>query len=126
VHGEAGIDEIATFGQTVVASARDGVVRVGRIDAGALGLPETDPAAIAPGADAVENAEIVKAVFAGERGARRDIVVANAAASLFVAGIAPSLREGVPMAAAAIDSGAADAKLGELVAFAHREAPEAA
>lgn len=126
VHGEAGIDEIATFGTTRFASVRDGAVRTGTLDATSLGLPESDPTAIAPGADAAENAALLGAVLDGERGARRDIVLANAAASLFVAGIAPSLREGVPMAAAAIDSGAARQKLRDLVEFTKREAPNPA
>lgn len=123
VHGEAGIDEIATFGTTRFASARDGAVRTGTLDAATLGLAESDPAAIAPGEDAAGNAALLEAVLEGERGARRDIVLANAAASLFVAGIAPSIREGVPMAAAAIDAGAARQKLRDLVAFTEREAP---
>ena len=124
VHGNAGIDEIATFGETIVAAAENGQVRVGRIDAGILGLPEADPAAIAPGNDPDENATLLRAVIEGERGPRRDIVLANAAAALFVAGIAPSLRDGVAQASAAIDTGAAAQKLADLVAFTQANAPE--
>lgn len=123
VHGMAGLDEIATFGETVVAAVRDGGVTVGRITADALGLPEGSPEAIAPGADPAENADLLRAVLDGAPGARRDIVLANAAAALFVAGVAPSLAEGVPLAARAIDTGAARQKLDDLVAFTRQEAP---
>ncbi|MFY7950999.1 MAG: anthranilate phosphoribosyltransferase, partial [Armatimonadaceae bacterium] len=125
VHGLAGIDEIATFGQTVVASAQNGDVRVGRIDPAVLGLKEANPATIAPGADPTENAAILRAVLDGEHGPRRDIVLANAAAALFVAGIAPSLRDGVQMAAAAVDTGAATQKLADLIQFTQSQTPEA-
>ena len=124
VHGIAGIDEIATFGQTVVASAQGGDVRVGRIDPTVLGLAEANPAAIAPGNSPDENAAMLRAVLDGEYGPRRDIVLANAAAALFVAGIASSLRDGVAQATAAVDTGAASQKLADLIAFTQAEAPE--
>ena len=69
------------------------------------------------GGDAAANAERIRAVLAGEKGAARDIVVLNGGAALVVAGVAPSIREGVARAAAAIDSGQAREKLAELAAF---------
>ena len=69
------------------------------------------------GGDASANAAIARAVLDGERGPRRDAVLVNAAAALCVAQKAASPREGLELAAAAIDSGAARAKLAAWVAF---------
>ena len=118
VHGNAGLDEIATFGTTLIAEARDGLVQTFTITPADLGLDEADPIQIAPGADAHENAALLRAVLDGsDRGPRRAIVLANAAAALLVAGLAPTLREGVGVAAGIIDSGAAHDKLEALRAF---------
>jgi anthranilate phosphoribosyltransferase len=120
VHGEAGLDEIATFGPTIVSEGRGGVVSTYTICPETLGLPEASPADVAPGADAAENAALLTAVLGGrERGARRDIVVANAAAALYVAGIAESLLDGVGKAATQIDTGAAYATLDRLRTLTH-------
>jgi anthranilate phosphoribosyltransferase len=108
VHGEAGLDEIATFGPTVVSEGRGGRVETYAITPTTLGLSEASPAAVAPGANAAENAALLHAVLDGtDRGARRDIVLANAAAALFVGGGAPSLFDGVARAASLIDDGSA-------------------
>ena len=73
------------------------------------------------GADRQANAEIIRRILRGEdRGPRRDAVLLNAAAALFVAGAARSLSEGWDCAAEQIDSGAASAKLGELQAASAR------
>jgi anthranilate phosphoribosyltransferase len=58
------------------------------------------------GGDAQENATILRAIFTGARGARRDVVLLNAAAVLVVAGIAKNLPDGIARAAETIDSGA--------------------
>ena len=63
------------------------------------------------------NAEKVRGVLAGEKGAARDIVVLNSGAALVVAGVAPDLRDGMAQASAAIDSGRAREKLAALAAF---------
>jgi len=75
-----------------------------------------DPAALAVG-DATTNAEITRKILAGEKGPRRDVVVLNSAAALVAADKAASLAAGVPLAEAALDSGAAAAKLEALVRF---------
>jgi len=114
VHGE-GLDEIAVTGATKVADVRDGRVELFTVTPEELGLPRWPENAIA-GGDADRNAAIARDVLAGQRGAPRDAVLANAAAALVVAGAAPDLRTGVALAAEAIDRGAAREKLDLLVA----------
>ena len=70
-----------------------------------------------------ENAAAIRAVFAGEPGARRDAILLNAAGAIAAAGHAADLREGLEVAREAIDSGAAAARLDELVEFSQTEAP---
>ena len=106
VHGSDGLDEITTTGPTHAALLEAGRVSELEIDPVALGLPLARVADLA-GGDATENAAIVRAVLAGERGARRDIVELNAAAALWVGGAAQGLAEGLSQARESIDSGAA-------------------
>ena len=72
------------------------------------------------GGDREENARIIRDVLAGEQGARRDIVLMNAAAALVVGAKARDLKEGVGLAAQSIDSGAAARKLSTLVEFSQK------
>jgi anthranilate phosphoribosyltransferase len=69
------------------------------------------------GGDAAENAEIIRAVLGGEKSARRDVVLLNAAAALVAAGRAEHIGQAIPIAAKSIDAGAAAAKLEALVHF---------
>jgi anthranilate phosphoribosyltransferase len=118
VHGRAGLDEIATFGETTVAEYRNGCHRTYTLTAAALGLSEASPADVVPGADAAESAALLRGVLSGkDRGPRRDIVLANAAAALVAAGLCDTLPEGVARAGEVIDAGAALSKLDALVAF---------
>ncbi len=110
VRGEDGLDEITVCGATQVAEVRDGGMREYAVTPEELGLGRAGPEDIA-GGDARENAEIVRAVLGGEQGARRDIVLLNAGAGLYAAGVAQGLPEGVRMARKGLDSGAARAKL---------------
>ena len=68
--------------------------------------------------------QALRSVLAGEKSPYRDIVLANAAAALVVAGRAPTLRDGVALAADAIDSGKAEKALERLVTVSNREAGE--
>ena len=69
----------------------------------------------------MENANITKAILTGEeKGAKRDIVLLNAGATLYVGGVAESIAEGVKLAAETIDTGAAYKKLEELVTVSNR------
>jgi len=115
VHGMAGLDEIATFGETLVAEYRNGAVSTYTLTPQSLGLTEATPADVAPGVDVAENAIFLKAVLSGEdRGARRDIVLANSAAAIYVAGMAETLRDGVALALSVLESGAALERLDAL------------
>ena len=64
-----------------------------------------------------ENAKILKQILNGEAGPRRNVVLINAATALVAAGKAGNIKEGITLAADAIDTGAALAKLNALIAF---------
>ncbi|MGN6549531.1 MAG: anthranilate phosphoribosyltransferase, partial [Pararhizobium sp.] len=114
VHG-AGLDEMTTTGITNVAILEDGIIRTVEIDACDLGFDRV-PLDALRGGDGHHNAAALRAVLTGVRNPYRDIALLNAGAALVVAGKAESLREGVDMAAAAVDNGAALAALEKLVA----------
>ena len=117
VHGLDGLDEISTVGETLISELKNGCVSTYTLTPEALGLSTAAPSEVAAGSDARENAALLLAVLDGERGPRRDIVLANAAAALLVAGVADTLPDGVARAADLIDSGAARAKVEALRAF---------
>jgi anthranilate phosphoribosyltransferase len=119
VHGRDGLDEITVSGATKVAEVRDGHVRTYEVAPEEFGLKSAPLEAIA-GGDAVQNAGIIRAVLAGERSSRRDVVVLNAAAALVAAGHADHITEAVPLAAYAIDCGHASQRLQLLVEFTNR------
>lgn len=120
VHGADGLDELSTTGETHVAELRDGTIRTFTVKPEDAGLARANPALL-KGGTPEENAAAIRAVLAGDTagpyGAFRDIVLLNAAAALIVAGRAEGLREGVAIAARAIDGGAATAALDKLVAI---------
>lgn len=109
-----GLDEISISAPTRVSELRGGVIRTYDIHPHDLGL-SIHPMQSILGGDAEENASIINGVLQGERNAYRDIVLANAGACIYVSGLAESLAEGVGKAAQAIDSGAAQAKLEQLI-----------
>lgn len=116
VHSEDGLDEISLAGETHVAELREsGEIREYEISPALFGLKASD--ASISGGDAKENAKIAMQVLKGHAGPARNIVLANAAAGLYVAGRAEDLREGTSLAANSIDSGAALAKLEALREF---------
>jgi anthranilate phosphoribosyltransferase len=108
--GEDGLDELTTTGISTVFDVRDGQVRLMHLDPSDLGLARATHADLA-GGDAPHSAAIARSILGGEHGARRDVVLLNAAAALEVAGKVSDVAEGVVMAAEAIDSGAATATL---------------
>lgn len=110
VHGADGLDEISTTGYTKVSESIDGAVRTFYLHPADVGVPSATVADLA-GGSAVDNAALLVQLLDGERGPRRNIVVVNAGASLLIAGKVPSLRDGMTMAEAAIDSGRARATL---------------
>jgi anthranilate phosphoribosyltransferase len=114
VHGSDGLDELTTTGKSTAALAEAGAVRRFEVDPSQLGIPVATPSALR-GGDANENAAIVRAVLDGEAGARRDVVILNAAAALWVGDQAVNLEAGLELARRSIDQGAARAKLEGLV-----------
>ncbi len=116
VHGLDGLDEITITGTTRIAEAREGSVRSYEVEPEEFGMSRAALHEIA-GGDATENAAIIRAILAGEKSPRRDVVLLNAAAALVAAGKADRIGEAAPLAAHSIDSGAAKAKLDALAAF---------
>ena len=114
VHGCDGLDEITLSGDTRVAELKDGVIIDYVLNPADFGLSQAPLSAIrAETADV--SRQFLLDVLAGEPGPARDIVLLNAGAAIYTAGVAGSLADGVRAAAAAIDSGAARAKLDALV-----------
>ncbi|KPL55247.1 anthranilate phosphoribosyltransferase [Prosthecomicrobium hirschii] len=114
VNGSDGLDEITVTGPTTVAEWRDGRVATFEVSPEDVGLDRADPADLR-GGDGPENAEALRAVLDGRKGAYRDIVLMNAGAALVVAGKADGLKDGVAQAARAIDEGGARARLDALI-----------
>ena len=121
VHGADGIDEISTTGYTKVSECRNGTVHTFYVHPADFGVPKASPADL-QGGDAARNAGIVREVLSGTPGAARDVVLLNAGAALFVAGRASSVREGIHLAATAIDQGAAQSTLERMVSSSQAEA----
>jgi anthranilate phosphoribosyltransferase len=116
VHGMDGLDEITITSVTRIAEAREGSVRSYEVTPEQFGMSRAALDDIA-GGDAAENAAIIRDILGGKKSARRDVVLLNAAAASVAAEKAEFLAEALPLAARAIDSGAAAAKLGALVRF---------
>jgi anthranilate phosphoribosyltransferase len=115
VHGSDGLDEITTTGPTTVAALENGAVRVFEIAPEEVGLARANADDLR-GGDAAHNAEALRAVLQGGKGAYRDVATLNAAAALVVSGRAKSLVDGVHMARRALDTGAAEGRLERLIA----------
>ncbi|WP_417068107.1 anthranilate phosphoribosyltransferase [Niveibacterium terrae] len=116
VHGLDGLDELSISAPTLVGELRDGVVREYRLSPEDVGLALHPASAVR--ADTVEDSRaLLLAALDGSNAAARDIVAFNAGASLYVGGNADTLESGVARALEVIASGAARAKLDELVRF---------
>ncbi len=123
VHGAGGLDEISTFGPTLVAEWREGAVHRHEVQPEDFGIALANAADVT-GGDAEANAAFVRAVLAGARGARRDMAVLNAAAAIYVSGDAGSMGEALAVATESIDSGRALAALDALVTTSSAEGME--
>lgn len=116
VHGAEGLDEISISGPTMVAELRDGNITEYTIAPQDVGLGVHDAAAIR--VEGVEQSKsLLLTALGNEAGAARDVVAFNAGASIYVAGLAPTLSAGVEKALTAIASGAARRKLDAFVEF---------
>ena len=120
-----GIDELSISGPSQIAEVDHGVITYRQLDPAALGLAMA-PLAALTGGNAQENGAILRAIFAGEPGPRREIVLLNAAAVLLVADRAPDLATGIALAAQAIDSGAVTRLIASLRDRAPQLAPDRA
>jgi anthranilate phosphoribosyltransferase len=120
VHGLDGLDEITITGPTRVAEVRDGQIHTYEITPEEFGLSRAELEQISGGTDAAENADIVQRILNGEKSARRDVVLMNAAAALVASGKVAHLKDGAKLASGSIDSGAAARKLRELIEFSNK------
>jgi anthranilate phosphoribosyltransferase len=120
MHGSDGLDELTTTATSTVWVYADGQVARTELDPAALGVPRAKLADLA-GSDPLSNAQVVREVLSGTSGPVRDIVLLNAAAALVadakptLDGLLPAFAEQLVRARAAVDSGAAQAKLSEWV-----------
>jgi anthranilate phosphoribosyltransferase len=103
--GKSGMDEFSISGPSHIAEVHTGTITLSTITPEDVGLTRA-PIETLQGGDARTNARILTAIFSGERGPRRDIVLLNAAAVLVTADLAPDLPTGIALAAKTIDSGA--------------------
>jgi anthranilate phosphoribosyltransferase len=103
--GTSGIDEFSISGPSHIAEVHTGTVTLSTITPEDVGLARA-PIEALHGGGARTNAEILTAIFSGERSPRRDVVLLNTAAVLVTAGLAPDLPTGIALAAKTIDSGA--------------------
>lgn len=117
VHGDDGLDEITTTTTTTVCEIKEGKIRKYTLDPIKYGIEKADLKDIAGGTPK-ENASVILKVLQGEKGARRDIVILNSAAALYVAKIVDTLEEGIILANELIDSGKAFNKYKELAEIA--------
>jgi anthranilate phosphoribosyltransferase len=119
VHGSDGLDEITLTGPTFVASLENGNVRTFEVTPEEAGLSRVGGEAL-KGGDAAANAIALQSVLDGKPSPFRDVALLNAAAALIVAGRAKTLKEGVAIGNEALDSGAAAARLKQLIAVSNR------
>lgn len=114
LHGAGGLDEISPTGETLIAEVRAGIIKRYSVTPEDFGVHRAPREAIRGGTPQ-ENAELIRELLEGQRGAPHDVVVMNAAAALLVTDCAEDFRSGAATAAAAIASGAAKAKLDQLI-----------
>lgn len=114
VHGEDGLDEITLCAPTRITEIHEGELRTYRISPQELGLPMCRPEDLRCG-DRQEAVAILRSILSGADGPRKNVAVINAAAALYVAGLAPSLVAGIRLAEDSIRSGRAAQKLARLV-----------
>ena len=106
VSSSDGLDELSTSGTTRIAEVRDGAVTHTTLEPQDVGLAPAAPESVTGGLPP-ENAQITRAILAGEPGPRRDLALLNGGAAIYAAGRAGSIAEGVGLAATAVDCGAA-------------------
>ena len=116
VHSEDGLDELSLGAPTHVAELCDGAVRCYSLDAGTLGFTPAPVESITVDSPQA-SLEVIRSVLAGEPGPAADVTILNAAAAVYVSGVASSLEDGIGRARASIHSGRAADALDRLVAL---------
>ncbi len=116
VHGSDGSDELTLSGETKCAEIRDGALKFYQLTPEQVGL-ERVPVKALLGGGPQDNAALLRAALRGECGAFTSAGILNAAAALYVGGLAADLREGVHLAEKAVDNGETLAKLDNLISF---------
>jgi len=119
VHGSDGLDEVTTTGPTTVFEVAGQKVNRFTWNPADFGVDHASPADL-KGGDRALNRRIAESVLKGEPGARRDIVLVNAAAALMAAGVAANPKDAMRQAAASVDSGCAWSKVEQLIEFTRR------
>lgn len=116
VHAEDGLDEVSIAAPTQVAELVDGEVKTYRVVPEDFGLETASMESLAV-QSAPESLGVINSIFSGQKGPARDIVVLNAAAAIYVSGIANDWAEGIQIAERAIDTGAASKKMRDLISY---------
>jgi len=116
VCGEGTFDEISICGPTRVSHLKNGTVSTFDMTPEEYGFKRAPPEAI-KGGNARENAHIILEILDGEKGAKRDMVLLNAAAAFVAAGLDGHFKQGIERGKVSIDSGRAREKLDSLVSF---------
>jgi anthranilate phosphoribosyltransferase len=118
------MDEVSLSGETLVGELKDGEVREYVVHPSDFGLPVYDSRVLKV-ANQQESVACIRRALANEDGPIRDIVLLNAGAALYCAGVASSVADGVKRAREAVASGAAQAKLEQFVAVTQKLKPNA-
>ena len=116
IHSDDGMDEISTHTETKVSELRDGMVKTYKINPAEYGFASGELDAY-KGVEPDKNAAIIRELFNGAKGAKRDIVLMNAGAAFYITNRTATIADGIKLAAEVIDSGAALKKLEALIAF---------
>lgn len=118
VHGEDGLDEITITGKTFISELKKDSIRNYETTPEEVGLSRAKPDTL-KGGTAQDNADLLRSILSGKKGAQRDIVLMNAAAALVAGDKVATLGQGIALAGKAIDNGEALQKVEELVKFSH-------
>ena len=119
VHGDDGLDEVTTTTDTVVSELIGGAVKTYKINPRDFGIKAAELKELI-GGDVSVNKRIAEEVLAGKKGPHRDIVILNAGCAIYAADKAKDMKDGIDMAAEAIDSGKALQKLKSLIKFTNK------
>ena len=120
VMGADGLDEISTTGSTKICELNNGKIKNYTISPGDFGIKKVKLSDI-QGKDVKTNVRITKEILDGKESPYRDIVSLNAAAALYIANVARSIKEGLELAHITIDSGRAKEKLQHLIDFTNKK-----